>query len=740
MKRSLVLLVLLLCTVALSAQPQQLPASGFRVTQTVPGPAANHRFDLHIVTNGQNFLAGWVDERTGWEARRLIVTRLSRDGNALDGPSGTGIALGEPWNIAEFSIASDGVDYLVVWRPIEGDVQLVRIDGTTGAVAQLPSIDFSQSMYELSLSWIGDRYVLVHRTAGHEYTEVEALELDRNGQSSQPIRTIISATESIRALRVIPFGSQELLAVWTEESGKTYASQIGTASEVATPVLVAQNGDISALASSGATVMAVLSSALSYEQPPQLTTVVLGANGSVVRGAEAAGETVSTPQRADVTWDGSRFRLLVIPNGAWAVRVATYEANGGLLEYPRVLTTSGEMYDVVTASAQGETLAVYSWRTSGSGVSLRLRAQKVAEGSSTARHISMSEPESGLPAVVWRGDHYLSVWLDQYGDRSEAKFMFVNPDGTQRGPGVTTFATSVHGEDDRLSVATDGDKALIVWYRRIDSNSNMVQALLVGDENTSAPTPITLVANTPVQSSPAVSWNGSEYLVVWASQEPRGLYGMRVAADGTKLDAQPVLFATERASHRPALTWNGTHWTVASMFAIPRDPDAEYLEFDLYNFAIQLTRDLTPTGPLMRLSIAEPTPPRIASRNGEVLVVWGTTVLSYEIDAARIVNGANLDGPTGFRIGAGTPTSVHATDSGYVILEQGGFGHKVENGRAAGSGKLFSFVPELATNDLVTGGPRPLVVYRAWPTGSEHVAQVWARYVTETGRRRAVRR
>lgn len=739
MKRSLVLPILLLCTVALTAQPQQLPAGGFRVTQTVPGPAANHRFDLRIVTNGQNFLAGWVDERTGFEARRLIVTRLSRDGNALDGPSGTGIALGEPWNIAEFSIASDGVDYLVVWRPLEGDVQLVRIDGTTGAVVQLPSIDSSASMYELSLSWIGDRYVLVHRLLGNQYTDIEALELDRSGQSTGPGRTIISGSAFIEAFRVVPSGTQELLAVWTEEGEKTYASQIGAASEVAVPVLVAESGIISALASSGSTVMAVLSSAVSYERPPQLTTVVLGANGAVVRGAEAAGEAVSTPQRADVTWDGSRFRLLVIPNGAWAVRVATYEANGGLLEYPRILTTSGEMYDVVTASAQGETLAVYSWRTNGSGVSLRLRAQNVADGSTTARHISMSEPESGVPSVVWRGDHYLSVWLDQYGDRSEAKFMFVNPDGTQRGSGVTTFATSVYGEEDRLSVATDGDKALIVWYRRVDSNSTFVQALLVGDENTSVPAPITL-ANTPVQSTPAVSWNGSEYLVVWASQEPRGLYGMRVAADGTKLDAQPVELATGRASHLPALTWNGTHWTVASMFAIPRDPNAEYLEFDHYNYAVQLTRDLTPTGAPMRLSIAEPGTPRIASRNGEVLVVWGADAASYEIHGARIVNGANLDGPTGFRIGAGIPTSVHATDSGFVVLEQGGHGHKVENGMPTGSGKLFPFVPELARLDLVAGGPRPLVVYRAWPTGREHVAQVWARYMSETGRRRAVRR
>src|SRR5215213_8466553 len=123
MRRFLLLPLLLLCAFAMAAQPQQLPTGDFRVTDSMPGAAANHRYDLRITTNGQNFLAGWIDERTGYEAGRLIVTRVDRNGNALDGTAGTGIALGEPWNIAGFSIASDGTDYLVVWLPIEGDVQ-----------------------------------------------------------------------------------------------------------------------------------------------------------------------------------------------------------------------------------------------------------------------------------------------------------------------------------------------------------------------------------------------------------------------------------------------------------------------------------------------------------------------------------------------------------------------------------------------------------------------------------------
>lgn len=727
---SVPLLPLLLCTVALMAQPQQLPAGDFRITDSMPGFAAHHRYDLRIATNGQNFLAGWIDERTGWEARRLIVTRLDRSGNALDGEAGTGIALGEPWNVAELSVASDGVDYLAVWRPLEGDVQLVRIDGASGAVTQLPPIDDS-SMFDLSLLWVGSRYVLVHRTYGLE-NEVRALDLDRSGGSEAGARTIVSAPAPILDFRVVTVGAGAVLAVWSEEGGKTYARQITSPPANEAPVLVAEGGVISALASSGATALGVLSTQV--EQRTQVSTLVLGANGAVVRSAEPAGEAVTRPQRTDVSWDGSRFHLVTVANDARSVRTVSYNANGGLLEYPRTLVT-GEMYDVVAASAQGETLAVYTWRTIGTTSSLQVRAKNIA-GASSETFVSVSEPESALPAVVWRGDHYLSVWLDRYGDRTDAMYMAVNPDGTPRGP--ATRLASANAEEDRLSVDTDGQKALIVWYER-GATADVVQAMLFADVGTDT-TPgqrITLAGGLRLQSDIAVRWNGSEYLVTWATQEPHALYGMRIASDGTKLDAQPVQLVAERALHRPAVAWNGTHWIVAYMAAVPRDPNAAYLQFDLYIHAVEVTRELTRTGAPMRLSIAEPTPPRIAARNGEALVVWGTTVDSYEIHGARIVNGASLDGPAGFRIGAGTPTSVHASDSGYTVLEQGGRGRTVQGGVAGSPQKLYGFVPELAQVDLVQGGPKPLVVYRAWPTGSEQVPQIRARYLTPPPRRRA---
>jgi hypothetical protein len=522
--------------------------------------------------------------------------------------------------------------------------------------------------------------------------------------------------------------------VWSEEGEQTYARRVSATGPNGARVMVAESDVIAALASSGSTVMAVLST--HDEQFAELKTLVLDANGAVVRGELAAGTAVSTPQRTDVTWDGTRFRVLAAGIDALSLRVATFDANGGVLEYPRSVA-SGEIYGVVAASAQGETLALYTHRPAATGIWLQVRAKNIA-ASATEKLVSLSKPQTGLPTVVWRGDHYLSVWLDTYGDRSDALYMAVNPDGTPRGP-ATRFA-STYAEDNRLSVDTDGQKALIVWAERgIDADA--VKALLVGDAGTgtAGQTPIALAAEALVQSDIAVRWNGSEYLVIWASGNPRGLKAMRISPDGTKLDAQPVQLVTEYASDRPALAWTGTDWVAAYTAAVPRDPNAAYLEFDLYIHAVQFSRQLTPVGAPMRLSVAEPTAPHIAARNGEVLVAWSTTVPSVEVYGARIVHGSNLDGPTGFRIGAGFATSVHATTSGYLVLEHGAYGWTV-NGRSANRQKLFGFVPELAGVDLVPGGPKQLVVYRAWPTGTEQVPQVRARYRPDPSpRRRSVR-
>jgi hypothetical protein len=281
---------------------------------------------------------------------------------------------------------------------------------------------------------------------------------------------------------------------------------------------------------------------------------------------------------------------------------------------------------------------------------------------------------------------------------------------------------------------------LIAWYER-GTSADVVRALLVADApaGNTAQTPIILTDVSRVQSNVAVRWNGSEYLVVWASQEPRALNAIRISRDGTKLDPQPVRIVAELAHGLPAVAWDGTHWVVAYRAAVARDPNAEYPQFDQYIHAVRFTRELTGVGTPIRLSRAEPADPRIAARNGEVFVVWGTTVPATEIYGARIVNGSNVDAPTGFRIGAGTPSSVHATISDYLVLEQGGYGWTVQARAVSDRLKFFWFVPELARTDLVLGGPKQLIVYRSWPSAGEQVPQVRARYRSSLPRRRAVR-
>ena len=57
-------------------------------------------------------------------------------------------------------------------------------------------------------------------------------------------RTIVSATAPILDFRVVSVGAGEILAVWSEEGGKTYARQITSQPANDVPVLVAGSGAI----------------------------------------------------------------------------------------------------------------------------------------------------------------------------------------------------------------------------------------------------------------------------------------------------------------------------------------------------------------------------------------------------------------------------------------------------------------------------------------------------------------
>lgn len=91
-----------------------------------------------------------------------------------------------------------------------------------------------------------------------------------------------------------------------------------------------------------------------------------------------------------------------------------------------------------------------------------------------------------------------------------------------------------------------------------------------GEPIDTAPFPV--VEDFGHQRFPRAAWNGSSWLVIWHDQKPSGsyhaqhVYGMRIAGDGSRLDAEPFLIVdySSSSSLHLDLTAQGSDWLVVA--------------------------------------------------------------------------------------------------------------------------------------------------------------------------------
>ena len=93
--------------------------------------------------------------------------------------------------------------------------------------------------------------------------------------------------------------------------------------------------------------------------------------------------------------------------------------------------------------------------------------------------------------------------------------------------------------------ATNGTDFLVVWFdtRVHMGNTALIAARVSGDGVVLDPTGIPIgTANTPYES-PEVTWNGTEYLVVWSTNNRA--HAVRVRPDGTVRDLDPIVLHSD---------------------------------------------------------------------------------------------------------------------------------------------------------------------------------------------------
>ena len=182
--------------------------------------------------------------------------------------------------------------------------------------------------------------------------------------------------------------------------------------------------------------------------------------------------------------------------------------------------------------------------------------------------VATSPDDEVAAGVTFDGADYLVVWeVDRPGQHQDVLGARLSPSGTVLDPGGIAIS-SLASDEARPDVASDGTDSLVVWADSRNANHKLPYCAKCGPPPPPPPPPppewdifgarvdrsgevldgagIAISTRSPDQVDPAVTFDGANYLTVWADGQygSQDVYGSRVSSGGTVLDPAGLVIAT----------------------------------------------------------------------------------------------------------------------------------------------------------------------------------------------------
>jgi len=273
--------------------------------------------------------------------------------------------------------------------------------------------------------------------------------------------------------------------------------------------------------------------------------------------------------------------------------------------------------------------------------------------------IVLSPPGAAGPAVAPNGSGYLVVWadgrnaattgLDIYGTRVDSAGKVLEAGGIP--------ISQAAGDQYAPAVAANGTGSLVVWQdgRSVDTGPDIYGARVTSAGIVTDAGGIPISTAPGAQASPAIGFNGADFLVVWTDQRGGGdfqIYGARVTSAGAVLDNAGISISSfGGGEYFPKVAGSGTNFLV--VWEDDRNAGSGFI--DVYGARVTdagalLERDGFPIG----TGLGDRHAPAVASSGSDCLVVWqdardlGTT--GQDIYGARVTAAGKVSDPSGFGI------------------------------------------------------------------------------------------
>ncbi|MEO0020138.1 MAG: hypothetical protein ABIK47_05810 [candidate division WOR-3 bacterium] len=258
--------------------------------------------------------------------------------------------------------------------------------------------------------------------------------------------------------------------------------------------------------------------------------------------------------------------------------------------------------------------------------------------------ISTAPGHQYYPSVAFDGTNYLVVWYDHRTPTYDIYGARVSQDGNVLDTSGIPISTAP-GHQYYPSVAFDGTNYLVVWedYRNKRDTSD-IYGTRVNQGGTvldSAGIPISVIGN--YQGAPSVSFDGTNYLVVWQDKRSGSsfdIYGARVSQDGVVLDPNGIRISTAAYSQEsPSVAFDNTNYLVVWQ------DNCSGSSFDIYAARVAKNGEvLDSMGIVISSALNFQLYPSVGFDGTNYLVVWqdNRSGFSYDIYGARVSRDGNV--------------------------------------------------------------------------------------------------
>jgi hypothetical protein len=579
-----------------------------------------------IAFDGTNYLVVWQDERSSYGYIDIYGARVSADGTVLD-QGGIAVSTGLTYK-QNPAVTFNGTDYLVIWQ--EGSIGSPDIYGTRvsvgGTVLDPGGIAVSTaSSYQQypSVASDGAGFLVAWEDGRNGSRDIYGARMAADGSVLDALGIAVYASAYDQEHPAVAFDGTNYLVVW--EDGRNGSRDIYGAR-------VAVDGSV-------LDAVSIQVNTWSYDQ--QYPAVAFdGANYLVVWEDNRNGSRDVYGARVGV--DGAVFDA-----GGIAISTAAFD------QVDLSLAFDGTNYLVAWEDNRNSSRDIYGTRVAVDGSVLDALGIAI----STLAHDEWSA------SVAFDGTNYMVVRQDDSFGFADIYGARLAVDGSALDTEAISISTAAYNQR-RPGVAYDGTNYMVVWHDGRPGGDpyywDIYGARVTADGALIDTSGIAICAVPLSQKYPVVAFNGTDYVVVWQddrSGTSSDIYGARVAVDGSLLDPDGVAISTASYDQRfPAISFDGTNCLVVW------EDERNGGSWDIYGTRVAVDGSVVdPSGFAVCTVIADQYYPAVAFDGNDYLVVWHDFRASADADiyGARVaVDGSLLD-PSGISIST-------ATDGQYV--------------------------------------------------------------------------